>query len=107
MAAEAPGPLASFASVAAAEEPPTLTGKEAAGVAGKDGAAGGSREAGDRDIGKEREGGGERPQRRQRRGALVEEVECARGGGAAAGGGDDDDNPFLLAGFISVFSAFS
>lgn len=54
---ETPRSPDSSASIAAEEEPPTLTGKEAAGAAGKD----------DGDLGKEREGGGERPRRWQRR----------------------------------------
>uniref|UniRef100_A0A0D9YZ12 Uncharacterized protein n=1 Tax=Oryza glumipatula TaxID=40148 RepID=A0A0D9YZ12_9ORYZ len=70
-AAEAPGPAASSASTMAAEDPPALTGKEAAGAAGKDGGTSGSREAGDGDLGEEREGGGEQPRRRQRRGACA------------------------------------
>ncbi|EAY87696.1 hypothetical protein OsI_09111 [Oryza sativa Indica Group] len=64
-AAEAPGPPASSASTVAAEDPPALTGKEAAGAAGKDGGTSGSREAGDGDLGEEREGGGQQPRRWQ------------------------------------------
>jgi hypothetical protein len=40
---EAPRPPASSSSAVAEEEPPALTGKEAAGAAGKDDGTGGSR----------------------------------------------------------------
>uniref|UniRef100_A0A0E0EIZ4 Uncharacterized protein n=1 Tax=Oryza meridionalis TaxID=40149 RepID=A0A0E0EIZ4_9ORYZ len=86
-AAEVPGPPASSASVVATEDPPALTGKEAARAPGKDGGTSGSQESGDGDLGEEREGGGERPRRQHRRGAPVNEVKCAHRGGAAAGGG--------------------
>uniref|UniRef100_A0A0D3GY74 Uncharacterized protein n=1 Tax=Oryza barthii TaxID=65489 RepID=A0A0D3GY74_9ORYZ len=86
---------------------------------------------GDGDLGEECEGGGERPRRRQRRGAPVEEaapqwaedgVEEARrdhprcrpdladavpSSSTSATGDDDDDDPFLLAGFISMLLDFS
>uniref|UniRef100_A0A0D3ER39 Uncharacterized protein n=1 Tax=Oryza barthii TaxID=65489 RepID=A0A0D3ER39_9ORYZ len=83
---------------------------------------------GDGDLGEECEGGGERPRRRQRRGALIEEaapqraedgVEEARRDHpqrrpdladavpSLSTSATEDDDPFLLAGFISMPLDFS
>uniref|UniRef100_A0A0E0AS05 Uncharacterized protein n=1 Tax=Oryza glumipatula TaxID=40148 RepID=A0A0E0AS05_9ORYZ len=131
-AAEVPGPPTSSASVVATEYPPALTGKEAAGALGKDDGTSGSRESGDGDLGEEREGGGERPRRRHRRGAPSVRTEAAPQRAvdavkevrrdhprssldltnavplsSSSAAGDDDDDPFLLAGFFLAFSALS
>jgi|UniRef100_A0A0E0FPE9 hypothetical protein len=83
---------------------------------------------GDGDLGEECEGGGERPRRRQRQGALVEEAASQRAEDGVEEARRDhprrrpdladavpslstlaaeDDDPFLLAGFISMPLDFS